>query len=118
MCVTLPLNCLTAEVDASGKILCTECSTGFLDNYQCVAACPLGTRDYTVLITDVNFLVKGAICIPCSTGCDVCTDVGCTTCNADMGYTPLLTGCSQTLCVGEVGKYYDGAACVECVAGC
>lgn len=34
MCVTLPLNCKTADVDASGKILCTECDGAFfLSNY-------------------------------------------------------------------------------------
>ena len=74
----------------------------------------------TVPITNLNALVKGDVCVPCSQGCKVCTATGCTTCNAELGFTPNGTECSQTLCLNQVGKFYNtiSLACETCVAGC
>lgn len=121
MCAALPTDCTQATVDASGRVLCTTCASGFVNlNYQCVSACPSGTMSQTIATTNLNALINGSYCVPCSPGCSDCTSTGCTTCNAVLGFTANGTGCSMTNCVNQTGTFYNtsASACQTCVTGC
>ena len=113
----LPANCEKANVDASGRILCTKCKTGFFNNdYKCVQGCPSGMETVDVLTTLIGGLVEGPYCRPCPAGCKSCFSTNCTSCLD--GFTQNQTATGLVCNPSCLSNQFFNQVCTNCSSNC